>query len=660
MLGAGTKAMWRPQNETKSRLVGVGILLSSGFIFLLDMTPLRGAADGASYGLVIAAAAAFGARPMWWSAGLGAALTILAPFLGGEAQRPLPEIISSRVFGLVVIVVVAAMLQRMLGTRSEIAASDRELAAHQEALRKITRLALSSDKSLDQRLEIITEWTAGVMGHPRACVGRIEEGGQGFRFHDIYDQRVNRHLKGTEPPPCIENVYPSLLGNDLVSVAEDVMTAPDFQPGREYFARYNIRAVLHVAAAYRGDVVASLIISSPTPHAWSEREITFAKSVAQVVALIFALDYNQRTLERLDRVSQGIFVLGQDGAVEYANAAARAISPQSTGDVPLLPFVLEPLHAEKDDRAITLAGHDYELYRARLPGGEVLVRVEDVTARNAALAEAKRLEEQVKESAKLQAMGQMAAGIAHDFNNILGAILGLAQNQARLLEKKAAVSEPDNAMERNLTERILGVCKRGKSLTDEILGFARTASVERTPLDLTQLLSTSLDVVPSDSETPATVSLALPKDALPVDGNAAQLLQLVQNLAVNAIHACEGEAGRIVISAGLAEHNELMVLKAHALPPEERILGSIDPTRRYCYVRVSDNGHGIPAEVMDRIFEPFFTTKGRRKGSGLGLVVVHGVVDSHQGCCHVRSLAGQGTVFTIYLPMLTEAAIAAA
>jgi len=197
-------------------------------------------------------------------------------------------------------------------------------------------------------------------------------------------------------------------------------------------------------------------------------------------------------------------------------------------------------------------------------------------------------------------------------------------------------------------------------MTREILGVARTASTVRNEIDLSELISADVDDMQGASEGHALVTVLLPGERLPVYGNAAQLSQLVQNLVVNATHACEGGNGHITVSAGRAEPAELH--KVAMAPPttQERLLGVITENRAYCYLRVADNGHGIPAAVFDHIFEPFFTTKGSSKGSGLGLVVVHGVVDSHHGICHVLTRPGEGTVFTIYLPMFEEAETVAA
>jgi signal transduction histidine kinase len=249
-------------------------------------------------------------------------------------------------------------------------------------------------------------------------------------------------------------------------------------------------------------------------------------------------------------------------------------------------------------------------------------------------------------------MGQMAAGVAHDFNNILAAIAGYAQGLQRKLEAMP--------LERNFADRILGVCKKGQMMTREILGVARTALVTRDEIDLSDLIANDIDEIQGAVEGHSVVTMLPVGERLPVYGNAAQLSQLVQNLIVNATHACEGGEGRITVSAGRASAQELHALATAAHTAQERVLGVIAENRGYCFLRVADNGHGIPAAVFDHIFEPFFTTKGRSKGSGLGLVVVHGVVDSHHGCCHVVTRLGEGTAFTVYLPMCEEAETVAA
>ncbi len=371
--------------------------------------------------------------------------------------------------------------------------------------------------------------------------------------------------------------------------------------------------------------------------------------MSHIVALLYAVHRSERTLAHLDLVSQGIFVENRTGKVEYANRAAREIGGGTeSGHMPAVPFALDPLAEDCDRHQVRFNDRDLEVHRTRLPDGDVLVRFDDVTERNAAMAESKRMEALLEQSAKLQSMGQLAAGVAHDFNNILGAIMGFAQLLARRVAGRAE--------EAAFAERILRVCSKGKELTDEILAFARTSSVERMPIDLAQVVAGSPEVIPAETEGAARLTVLTPQERLSVSGNAAQLMQLIQNLVVNARHACEGNGGEVTVSAGRAERREVQQLIYSSDGRNERLLGMPDAAREYCYVRVADNGHGIAPENLDRIFEPFFTTKGRRRGSGLGLAVVHRVVEAHGGCCHVRSETGKGTEFTIYLPLLQEAA----
>jgi Signal transduction histidine kinase len=628
--------------------VGLAIIAGLGTVLAFDIYPETNTAEGAAYALVVAAAAYFGRRAVILAGIAGIVLAVAAPFFGAESEQPLFHLVSGRIFAVAVIALTTIALAHLLRTSREASEARQEVLTHQQALRKITRLALTADKPLKERLEIITEWTVSVLGVDRVGVGHVEEITGRFRFLDIWDKRLQRHMESSELPDCFPRDFTTLIENDLVTAAPDIHLSPKHCGSAPFFDRHSIVALLHVAAAYRSDVVASLIASSGARHDWNEREIVFAKSVAQIVALIFAMQDSERTLDRLDHVSQGVFVLSGAKTV-YANKAARELAGVSAaGDLPELPFALSPFTAETDFHEVLLGARALDVYRTRLPDDEILVRIADVTDRNTALSEALRMEEQLKESAKLHAMGQMAAGVAHDFNNTLSAIMGFAQ----ILSRKLA-----GAPEREFSDRILGVCKKGRGLIQEILGFARTASMERNPVDLRALLENDLDLIPGEESEPASLIVELPEDPLPVFGNAAQLLQLIQNLVVNAQHACEGIDGHITISAGRAGREGLGTLKNPG--PHERILGGTQDGRPYCFLRVADNGHGIAADVMDRIFEPFFTTKGKRKGSGLGLVVVHGVVDSHNGCCHVRSEPGLGTVFTIYLPLHSEEAVAA-
>ncbi len=134
-------------------------------------------------------------------------------------------------------------------------------------------------------------------------------------------------------------------------------------------------------------------------------------------------------------------------------------------------------------------------------------------------------------------------------------------------------------------------------------------------------------------------------------GSDALLGQLVTNLCINASEALDGIPGEVIVSVGRATASDLKPLRAKAMPQGERLVGEIGPSNEYAVLRVSDHAGGIADAVLDRMFEPFFTTKGRQRGTGLGLAVVHGVIKSHGGACHVATVQGQGTTFSVYLPL---------
>jgi two-component system, cell cycle sensor histidine kinase and response regulator CckA len=151
-----------------------------------------------------------------------------------------------------------------------------------------------------------------------------------------------------------------------------------------------------------------------------------------------------------------------------------------------------------------------------------------------------------------------------------------------------------------------------------------------------------------------------PPDApLLVRGNEVQIGQLITNLASNARDALDDSGGEIEIAARPAPDAEILGLCNFSNTIHQRLVGEPMAGRQYARLSVSDSGCGIPTANLDRIFDPFFSTKGRQRGTGLGLAVVHGVIRAHNGFCHVRSQTGKGTIFTIYLPLIENAALTA-
>ncbi|GIX48515.1 MAG: hypothetical protein KatS3mg131_2726 [Candidatus Tectimicrobiota bacterium] len=243
----------------------------------------------------------------------------------------------------------------------------------------------------------------------------------------------------------------------------------------------------------------------------------------------------------------------------------------------------------------------------------------------------RRLEAQLRQAQKLQAIGTLAGGIAHDFNNILAAILGYTE--------LALYDLPSASPARRSMEEVLAAGKRARDLIRQILTFSRQGSQKREPVSLATLVQEVLTLL--RASLPATVAIRqhLAPDAGTVLADPTQLHQVLLNLCTNAEHAMRPGGGVLEV--------EVDAVALPASPPPE--LAELPPGS-YVRLRVRDTGHGMPPEVKERLFEPFFTTKGPGEGTGMGLAVVHGIVTSHGGAITVESAPGAGTTFTVYLP----------
>jgi PAS domain S-box-containing protein len=294
-------------------------------------------------------------------------------------------------------------------------------------------------------------------------------------------------------------------------------------------------------------------------------------------------------------------------------------------------------------------------------GGRVVSHVGtvmDITERKRREAEKEKselerraLEQQLLEAQKREVMGTLAGGIAHDFNNLLAAI----QNFAALIEDDAASSRES----RQYAARILAGCGRGKDIVAQILTFARAGVQRQEILDLAQFLDENEALLSPVIANGARLSLPVAARPAWVKGNPGQLLQLIANLCVNAGEALGSNGGEIGVSLIAASPAQVARLTDAAPSPHIHRIGSVETSRPYVLLCVKDDGPGMTPEVLRRVFDPFFTTKGRQYGSGLGLSVCQGIIESHHGFCMVESAPGKGTRFSVLLP-LEQAAPASA
>lgn len=255
------------------------------------------------------------------------------------------------------------------------------------------------------------------------------------------------------------------------------------------------------------------------------------------------------------------------------------------------------------------------------------------------VTERKVMEERLRQSQKMEAVGTLAGGIAHDFNNLLTGILGFAD----LL--KARPGDREKTLE--AAEIIQKAAERATKLTSQLIGFARQGKTQTTRISIHDLVRELTEFLGHTLPRSIRISEDLPDDPLQVFGDQNQLHQALLNLALNARDAMPN-GGQLVFRA------EKLSRAAVA-----GVEGVADPNEDWLCLSVADTGEGISDEIRSRIFEPFFTTKAADKGSGMGLAMVYSIVRNHNGHIDVESDFTRGSVFRVYLPLATAEALVA-
>ncbi|MGC8959174.1 MAG: PAS domain S-box protein [Chloroflexia bacterium] len=459
--------------------------------------------------------------------------------------------------------------------------------------------------------------------------------------------------------PCVEAGFGRWV--EALSRNEPIVgKVADFPPAeRPLLEAQDIRSILVLPLLVGGLPYGFIGFDScRTAREWEQAEIdllsTVARNIAQAIEknrALRALRESEERYRRLIELLPDAVAVHQDGLVRMVNlTGARMLGYESPEEVigrPALEFVhpddrdvvRERIRAqlERGERAPPLEerflhrdGHVIPVEVTAAPfrlGGRPasLVVIRDVSAR-------KRLEEELRQAQKMEALGRLAGGVAHDFNNLLTAINGYTE----LLLSSLHPEDPLRAE----AEAILKAGQRAAMLTQQLLAFGRRQVMELRVVNLNQVLEGLAGMLRRLIREDIELAFSPDPGLGPVRVDVTQMEQAIVNLVVNARDAMPG-GGRLTLETANVDLGE----------EEVRVRPGLSPGR-YVRLTVSDTGEGIPEEVREHLFEPFFTTK--EVGMGLGLATVYGVVRQFGGFIQVESEPGRGSTFRIYLPRVEE------
>ncbi|MFZ5770643.1 MAG: cache domain-containing protein [Thermodesulfobacteriota bacterium] len=253
-------------------------------------------------------------------------------------------------------------------------------------------------------------------------------------------------------------------------------------------------------------------------------------------------------------------------------------------------------------------------------------------------AEKEHIEMKLRQAQKMEAIGTLAGGIAHDFNNILSVILGYAEMAREEARKGSGLSE--------YIEEIFTAGNRARNLVQQILTFSRQSKVERIILQPQPLIKEALKMLRSSIPSTIEIQDDISPDCGTIKADPTQFYQILMNVCTNAFHAMEKSGGILRV-----------VLKVAGQIPAE-LRNEASPASTFIELAISDTGHGIGPDIIDKIFDPFFTTKEQGRGTGMGLSIAYGIIRDYGGTITLESQLHQGTTFHIYIPQCEGEAVA--
>ena len=359
----------------------------------------------------------------------------------------------------------------------------------------------------------------------------------------------------------------------------------------------------------------------------------------------------------IEQTAEGLIVTNRDWVIQYVNPAVERMTGYSKSE--LIGKHGRILKSDKHDRAFyknireTLArgevwaGHllnrrkDGTFYETEVTSSPVLDSAGNIinyVSIHRDITREVRLERELRQAHKMEAIGTLAGGIAHDFNNILMAIIGYTE---MALYK---IPEGTTPVRRDL-EQVLKAGYRARDLVNQILTFSHQSDQERKVIDIVPTVKEALKLL--RSSLPSTIEIrqdiAIPPEKGVILADPTQIHQVLMNLCTNAAHAMRDRGGILSVSLASVEAATYLVSRYPDLKPGP-----------YVRLTVGDTGHGVDPSILERIFDPYFTTKGPGEGTGMGLAVVQGIVNRHGGMITVHSEIGKGTTFHALFPRIEQ------
>ena len=282
------------------------------------------------------------------------------------------------------------------------------------------------------------------------------------------------------------------------------------------------------------------------------------------------------------------------------------------------------------DKKGDMASWEMQCYPMQNGTGKIvstMVIITDITAKL-------KLEKQLQQAQKLEAIGTLAGGIAHDFNNILGVIVGYSE-----LARMNFASGVDASEE---ITQVLKASARAEELVQQILTFSRKTEIHLQPMQPHLVINEALKMLRASIPSSIDINMDIDKNCGSIESDPTNIHQIIVNLCTNAFQAMENEKGSLTVTLKRQKNQA------------KQIADKTIPQGSFVVLTVSDTGWGMDKETVQRIFDPFFTTKDVDKGTGLGLAVIHGIVQDSKGFIEVESTPGQGSTFRVYFPVLKK------